>query len=182
MSPTRGAAARRTCRSNFEYRSASRYPSRFATCRQYPNSASDASAIFRKRFRSFGARLATPSTMLAATENAARRDWLDSSNLSSIGKLLLVSFRISTTRSSARCQAIRFSCLSGIAGRRAILAPVSHLPHLPYQAYPPYPSYQSNFAAMGIRHPVPIARSVTFSPGAACFRLNSADRTRPSTV
>jgi hypothetical protein len=27
--------------------------------------------------------------------------------------------------------------------------------------------------AMGIRHPVPKARSVTLSPGAACFRLNS---------
>ena len=36
-------------------------------------------------------------------------------------------------------------------------------------------------AAIGIRHPVPNARSVTFSPGAACLRLNSAIRTSRST-
>lgn len=39
----------------------------------------------------------------------------------------------------------------------------------------------SCFAAIGIRHPVPNARSVTFRPGAACFRLNSAARTIRST-
>ena len=33
-------------------------------------------------------------------------------------------------------------------------------------------------AAIGIRQPVPKARSVTFNPGAACLRLNSAVRTR----
>jgi CitMHS family citrate-Mg2+:H+ or citrate-Ca2+:H+ symporter len=36
-------------------------------------------------------------------------------------------------------------------------------------------------AAIGIRHPVPNARDVTLSPGAACFRLNSAIRTSLST-
>ena len=36
-------------------------------------------------------------------------------------------------------------------------------------------------AAIGIRHPVPNARSVTFNPGAACLRLNSATRTRRRT-
>ena len=36
---------------------------------------------------------------------------------------------------------------------------------------------ESSFAAIGIRQPVPNARSVTFSPGAACLRLNSASRT-----
>src|SRR5206468_13071117 len=33
------------------------------------------------------------------------------------------------------------------------------------------------FAAIGMRQPVPKARSVTFRPGAACLRLNSAIRT-----
>src|SRR5207253_2741164 len=37
------------------------------------------------------------------------------------------------------------------------------------------------FAAIGIRQPVPNARSVTFNTGAACLRLNSACRTRRST-
>src|SRR5581483_494457 len=36
-------------------------------------------------------------------------------------------------------------------------------------------------AAIGILQPVPNARSVTFNPGAACLRLNSAMRTRRST-
>ena len=36
-------------------------------------------------------------------------------------------------------------------------------------------------AAIGMRHPVPNARSVTFNPGAACLRLNSASRTSLST-
>ena len=36
-------------------------------------------------------------------------------------------------------------------------------------------------AAIGMRQPVPNARSVTFRPGAACLRLNSAPRTRRST-
>ena len=35
--------------------------------------------------------------------------------------------------------------------------------------------------AIGIRQPVPNARSVTFRPGAACLRLNSATRTSRST-
>ena len=34
---------------------------------------------------------------------------------------------------------------------------------------------------MGIRHPVPNAREVTFRTGAACFRLNSAMRTSRNT-
>ena len=36
-------------------------------------------------------------------------------------------------------------------------------------------------AAIGMRQPVPNARSVTLSPGAACLRLNSAARTIFST-
>src|SRR6185503_9183367 len=43
-----------------------------------------------------------------------------------------------------------------------------------------YPRHDC-FAAIGIRHPVPNARSVTLRPGAACFRLNSAIRTSRST-
>ena len=38
-----------------------------------------------------------------------------------------------------------------------------------------------SFAAIGIRQPVPNARSVTLSPGAACLRLNSARCTSRST-
>ena len=38
-----------------------------------------------------------------------------------------------------------------------------------------------SLAAIGIRQPVPNARSVTFRPGAACLRLNSAIRTSRST-
>ena len=38
-----------------------------------------------------------------------------------------------------------------------------------------------NRAAIGMRQPVPNARSVTFNPGAACLRLNSAPRTIAST-
>ncbi len=37
--------------------------------------------------------------------------------------------------------------------------------------------WASHRAAIGIRHPVPKALSVTFNPGAACLRLNSAPRT-----
>src|SRR5438093_2280597 len=37
------------------------------------------------------------------------------------------------------------------------------------------------FLAIGMRHPVPNARSVTFNPGGACLRLNSAIWTRRST-
>ena len=37
------------------------------------------------------------------------------------------------------------------------------------------------FAAIGIRQPVPKARSVIFSPGGACRRLNSARRTNRTT-
>lgn len=45
----------------------------------------------------------------------------------------------------------------------------------------PAPGYFHPLAAIGIRQPVPKARSVTFNPGAACLRLNSAPRTSCST-
>ena len=38
-----------------------------------------------------------------------------------------------------------------------------------------------SWRTIGIRHPVPNAREVTFRTGAACFRLNSAIRTSRST-